>query len=134
MFHRIPFFVKICWKCICCVSNFSLRDHWSSIILAGYLSFLQLQVAGFQLYFFCTHDVFFIFALAPTFMVINIFPSFIDIFWFELDFFYHEIHIYICMICVLLMLLIHLFLQSYWKRLDLSHVFCLECLLDEIDH
>ena len=56
MFHRIPFFIKIC---ISGVSNFNLRDHWSSTILASYLSFWQLKVSGFQLYFFCTHDVFF---------------------------------------------------------------------------
>ena len=74
----------------------------SSTILAKYLPFSQLHVAGLQIYFFCTQDV-------PSDFLINVEVYLYST--FDLNYiFYHQIYIYIRMMYALLMLSIHLFL------------------------
>ena len=60
-----------------------------------------------------SHDIFFV----------NVFNSFIPVHFF------HQIHIYICMIYALLMFSIHLFLLSCWTGLDLNLLFYLKHIL-----
>ena len=82
----------------------------SCIILTKYFPLSQLHVAVFQTCF-RLHDAFY---------------THIDIYCYSatnLNYIcFHQIYIYICMIYALLMFLIHLFMKSCWKILDLEHI------------
>ena len=95
-----------------------------SMVIANYSPFSQLHVEGFRFNILCTNDI------LPDFHT-NIY----HFFTFDSSYIcYHQTWIYIRMLYVLLMLSIHLFLLSYYKRITLNLLFCLECILYWIDH
>ena len=117
-FLQATFFIKICWKyriflfyrllfLLRFVGNVffdsKILSHLiteSPVIVAKYLWFSQLHVAGFQIYVFRTCAFFLDFS---THIDIYRYSTF-DLNWI----FYHQVYIYIHLICALFIFLTHL--------------------------